>query len=107
MAYFSCKIIDAERNYEIYYAELFAIGESFRHWRHYLEQPYHIVEVLTDHRNLCEFMSTNKLTRRQVRLALDLSAFDFRLVYRKGTSTLRTILHVDRTTKEMPSWKIR
>ncbi len=41
VAYFSRKMIDAERNYEIHDAELLAIVESFRHWRHYLEQPYH------------------------------------------------------------------
>ena len=37
VAYFSRKMIDAERNYEIHDAELFAIVESFCHWRHYLE----------------------------------------------------------------------
>ncbi len=40
VAHFSRKMIDAERNYEIHDAELLAIVESFRHWRHYLEQPY-------------------------------------------------------------------
>ncbi len=35
--------------------------------------------------NLRAFISTDKLTRRQVRWALDLSPFDFWLVYRKGT----------------------
>ena len=85
VAYFSRKMINAKRNYEIHDAELLAIVESFCHWRHYLEQPYHTVEVFTDHSNLRAFMSTHKLTRRQVRWALDLSAFDFRLVYRKGT----------------------
>ncbi len=34
MAYFSCKMIDAERNYKIHDAELLAIVERFRHWRH-------------------------------------------------------------------------
>ncbi len=85
MVYFSRKMIDAERNYEIHDAELLAIVESFCHWRHYLEQPYQILEVLTDHSNRRAFISTHKLTQRQVRWALDLSAFDFCLVYRKGT----------------------
>ncbi len=66
MAYFSRKMIDAERNYKIHDAELFAIVESFRHWRDYLEQLYHTVEVLTDHSRLRTFMSTHKLTRREV-----------------------------------------
>ncbi len=85
VAYFSRKMIDVERNYEIHDAELLAIVESFCHWRHHLEQLYHNVEIFTDHNNLRAFMSTYKLTRRQVRWALDLSTFDFWLVYRKGT----------------------
>ena len=78
-------MIDAERDYKINDAELLAIVESFRHWRHYLEEPYHTVEIFTDRSNLRAFMSKHKLTRKQVRWALDLSAFDFRLVYCKRT----------------------
>ncbi len=81
-------MIDAERSYEINDAELFAIVGSFCHWRHYLEQPYHTVEVLTDHSNLRAFISMHKLTQRQVRWALVLSAFDFCLVYCKETLNL-------------------
>ncbi len=84
MAYYSRKMIDLEIYYEIHDAEFLAIVESFRLRRHYREQPYHIVELLTNNSNLLVFMSTHKLTRRQVRLALDLSAFAFQLVYRKG-----------------------
>ncbi len=43
------------------------------------------MEVLTDHSNLSAFMSTHELRRRQVRWALDLFAFDFRLIYCKET----------------------
>ncbi len=85
VAYLSRKMINAKRNYEIHDAELLTIVESFRHWRHYLEQLYHTLEVLTDYSNLRAFMSTYKLTRRQARLALDLSPFDFQLVYCKRT----------------------
>ena len=77
-------MIDDERNHEIHDAKLLAIVESFRHWHHYIEQPYHISEVLIDHSNLRAFMSKYKLTQRQVRWNLDLSAFKFWLVYRKG-----------------------
>ena len=81
VSYFSRKIIDDERDYEIHDAKLLAKLESFRHWRHYLKQSYHILEVLTDNSNLSVFMSTDKLTRRQVRWALYPSTFDFWLVY--------------------------
>ncbi len=66
MAYLSRKMIDVERNYKIYYSELFAIVESLHHWRHYLKQPYHTVEVLTYHSNLLAFMSRKKLKQRQM-----------------------------------------
>ncbi len=62
VACFSRKMINAEKNYEIPDTELLAIIESFRHWRHYLKQPYHTLEVLTDHRILRTFMSMNKFT---------------------------------------------
>ncbi len=84
MAYFSGKMIDSERNYKIHDAELLAIVQSFRHLRHYVEQPYQTMEVLTDHETLLAFMCTHKLTQRQVRWPLDLSVFDFQLVYQKG-----------------------
>ncbi len=85
VAYFSCKMIDAKKNHEIYDAELLAIIKNFCHWHHYLEQPYHTMEVFTDHGNLPAFMNTPKLTRRQVRWVFDLFTFDFLLDYRKGT----------------------
>ncbi len=64
MDYFQRKMIDAERNYEIHDAELFAIVESFCHLRHYFEQPYHTAEVLKDHSNLRAFMCMHKITWR-------------------------------------------
>ena len=85
IAYFSRKMINVGENYEIHDAELFAIVESFCYWHHYLEQLYHTMEIFTYRSNLCTFMSIYKLTQKQVQLALNLSAFDFWLVYRKGT----------------------
>ncbi len=78
-------MIDDERNYKIHNAERLAIVESFRDWRHYLEKPYHILDVPTDHSNIHVFMSKHKVTQRLVRWSLDLSAFDFWLVNRKRT----------------------
>ncbi|SLM35179.1 hypothetical protein LPUS_04274 [Lasallia pustulata] len=81
-------MIPAERKYETYDGELLAIVESFQHWRHYLEGSTHPVEVLSDHSSLQSFMTTHKLSRRQVRWALSLSAYDFVITYRKGTLNL-------------------
>ena len=84
-AYFSRKIIPAERKYETHDGELLAIVESFQHWRHYLEGSTHPVEVLSDHSTLRTFITTHKLSRRQVWWALSLSAYNFVITYRKGT----------------------
>ncbi len=62
MAYYSQEMIDAERNYEIYNVKLFAIVESFYHWRHYFNQPCYFVEMFTDYNDLRVFMTTYKLT---------------------------------------------
>ena len=52
VAYFSRKMIPAETRYETHDAELLAIVEAFKTWRHYLEGCKHKVLVLTDHNNL-------------------------------------------------------
>ncbi len=85
IAYFPRKMINVGGNYEIHDSELLAIVESFRYWRHYLEQLYHTKEIFTYRSNLCTFISIYKLTQKQVQLALNLSAFHFWLVHRKGT----------------------
>ena len=84
IAFLSRKLIPAECNYEVHDKELLAIVESFKHWRHYLEGAVHEVLVLTDHHNLKKFMETTKLSPRQVRWALELSRYNFRIDYRPG-----------------------
>ena len=84
VAYFSRKMIPAERNYDTHDQELLAIVESFKHWRHYLEGAKYQIELNTDHANLIGFMSTKVLSRRQVRWAEWLATFDFKTVHKKG-----------------------
>ena len=84
VAYFSRKMIPAETRYETHDAELLAIVEAFKTWRHYLEGCKHEVLVLTNHNNLCRFMDTKNLSSRQVRWAQELSRYHFRIDYRQG-----------------------
>jgi RNase H-like domain found in reverse transcriptase/Reverse transcriptase (RNA-dependent DNA polymerase)/Integrase zinc binding domain/Integrase core domain/Aspartyl protease/Chromo (CHRromatin Organisation MOdifier) domain len=84
VAYFSKKHTAAECNYEIYDKELLAIIRCFEEWRPELEGSPFPIAVLTDHKNLEYFMSTKKLTRRQVRWAEFLSRFHFKITYRPG-----------------------
>jgi hypothetical protein len=86
VAFWSRKMIPAERNYETHDQELLAIVKSFRHWRHYLEGSRHPVVVMSDHANLRYFMTTKELSRRQARWAERLAAFDFEILYRKGAT---------------------
>ena len=60
-------MLPAERNYEAHDAELLAIVEGFKPWRHYLEGTALTVLVLTNHNNLKKFMETIRLSGRQIR----------------------------------------
>ena len=77
IAYFSKKMISTETQYKTHNAELLAIIEAFKTWRHYLEGCKHEVLVLTDHNNLRRFMDTKSLSSRQVCLAQELSKYHF------------------------------
>ena len=74
-------MIPAETQYETHNAELLAIVEAFKTWRHYLEDCKHQVFVLTDHNNLRRFMDTKSLSSRQVRWAQELFRYHFRIDY--------------------------
>ena len=84
VAYFSKTMLPAECNYEIYDKELLAIIRGFEAWEPELMACEQTIDVVTDHRALEYFMSTKKLSRRQVRWAELLSQFDFKIVYRPG-----------------------
>lgn len=85
IAFFSRKLIAAEKNYDTHDAELLAVVECFKHWRHYVEGSLHQITWMTDHNNLQYFMTTKTLSRRQARWAELLSTVDFRTVYKAGT----------------------
>ena len=64
VAYYLQKMILAKICYETHNAELLAIVEAFKNWRHYLEGCQYEVLVLTDHNNLRRFMDTESLSFR-------------------------------------------
>ena len=74
----------AECNYKIYNKELLAIIWCFEKWRPELEGTGLPVNVLTDHKGLEYFMTTKKLTSRQVRWAEFLLEFNFVISYQSG-----------------------
>jgi hypothetical protein len=84
-AYRSSKMTPAEKNYDIYDKELLSIVLAFQDWRVYLEGSPHQVRVISDHKNLEQFLSTKQLSRRQARWVELLSAFDFTIQHRPGS----------------------
>ena len=84
VAYFSRKMAPAKCNYKIYNKELLAIIRCFEEWRLELEGTGLPVKVLTNHKGIEYFMSTKKLTPRQVRYAEFLSEFNFVISYQNG-----------------------
>ena len=84
VAYFLRKMMPAKCHYKIYDKKLFAIIRCFEEWRPELEGTGLLVKVLTNYKGLEYFMSTKKLTPRQVKWAKFLSEFNFVISYQSG-----------------------
>ena len=66
VAFYSRKLNNAERNYEIHDKKLLTILEAFKEWKHYLVGSDKAITVYTDHQNLQNFLTTKVWNRRQV-----------------------------------------
>lgn len=89
VAYYSKELSPAESNYDIHDKELLSIIRCLQEWRSELislEKPF---DIITDHKNLKYFMTTKRLTERQVRWSQLLSQFNFRLKFRAGKQNCR------------------
>lgn len=89
VAYFSRKLTPTECNYEIHNKELLAVISASEEWRSELAGLKNKFTLLSDHKNLQHFMTTRKLSERQVRWSQTLSLFDFQLLFRAGKSSKR------------------
>lgn len=74
----------AECNYKIYNKKLLAIIRYFEEWQSELERTSIPVQVLTDHKRLKYFMTTKKLTLRQMRWVEFLLEFNFVINYQSS-----------------------
>src|SRR2546421_2472863 len=89
VAFYPRKFTPAELKYAIHDKELLTIVDAFQTWRVYLEGAEHQVMVYSDHKNLLAFTTTKMLNRRQTRWSELLSAYNFKIVYRKGSENQR------------------
>ena len=73
-----------EPNYEIYDREMLAIMHALESWQQYLLGANHVIDILTDHKNLEYFQKPQKLNRRQVHWISEMQDYDFVLIHRPG-----------------------
>jgi hypothetical protein len=83
VAYFSAKMSDAERNYDVREQEFMALLKACLHWRHYLHgmQPF---TLLTDHDSLKYHKSMPNLSGRLARWIEKMAEFDYKLQHIPG-----------------------
>ena len=81
VVYYSQKIILAETRCKTHNAKLLAIFKAFKNWQCYLKSyPFEVV-VLIDHKNLCRFIDTKRLSSCLIRCAQELSCYNFHINY--------------------------
>ena len=64
MAFWSCQMSPVEWNYHAGQTELLAIMMVCKHWHHYLDSADALVNILSDHGNLRNFMTMKELMGR-------------------------------------------
>lgn len=87
VAFYSKKCLPAEANYPIHDKELLAIVRCLEQWRSMLQSVQEFT-ILSDHKNLEYFMRKQQLTERQMRWALELSRYRFRIVHQPGAKAV-------------------
>ena len=83
VAYFSAKLSDAERNYDVREREFMAIFRACLHWRPYLHGS-HPFRLLSDHKSLLYYMTMPNLTDRLARWVERMQEFNCGIEYIKG-----------------------
>ena len=92
VAFFSRSLSPAEKNYDVRDKELLAIKCALEEWRYLLEGCNDSVEILTDHKNLEQFLNkpvNGRLTERHARWLLFFGRFDLRITYLPGRKNLK------------------
>ncbi|MBW0550349.1 hypothetical protein O181_090064 [Austropuccinia psidii MF-1] len=83
-AFYSCKLLPAELNYEIHYKEFLGIVWALKCWRAFLLSLSNTFEVLPDHSSIHYFMSSKVLTCCQAHWAEFHSEFHLAITYLPG-----------------------
>ena len=84
VAFWLCQMSPTEWNYHAGQTELLAIVMACKHWCHYLDSADAPVNILSDHGNLRNFMTTKELMGRLARWWELLSGFQINVVWCPG-----------------------
>jgi hypothetical protein len=87
VAFYSKKCLPAEVNYPIHDKELLAIVRCLQEWHNMLRSVKNFT-ILSDHKNLEYFIKKQQFMERQMRWALKLSRFEFKIVHQPGTKAV-------------------
>ena len=74
----------AEQNYNIRDKEMLVIVKPLEHWQHWLEGTKLPIEILTNHKNLVNFLNLQILNQRQMRWLQVLQKYNFVIGYCPG-----------------------
>ena len=87
VAFFSAKMTDAERNYDVREQEFMALMRACLHWRHYLHgtQPF---RLLTDHDSLKYHKTMPNLSGRLARWVEKMQEFDYVIEHIPGVKNV-------------------
>ncbi len=75
-----------EWNYDAHNQKMLMIVESMNHWKHYLEKTWHEIKIINDYANLQHFMTTIKLSCKQMKWINRLTVYNFKIFYQKRAS---------------------
>ena len=87
IAYYSQKLTGSQKKWSTYDRELWAIVAAVRHFRHYLRGQH--FTVFTDHQPLLGYKKVpiqDDATGRRARWIVELDAYSFNIIHRKGRS---------------------
>ena len=82
IAYYSKKLNDRQMNWSTYEQECYALVESLKHFRHYVEGQQ--VTLYTDCKGLIYLNNQPKLTAKQARWIGYINLFNYTIKYREG-----------------------
>jgi len=83
IAYWSRKLSEPEKRYEVHDKELLVIVKALQDWRSYLADTEKSIQIYTDHKNLRNFATTKQLNQWQIHWAKQLVNYEFQIHYKK------------------------